>query len=121
MRAWIYLFAAIGCEIIGLVAMKLASSYYALAGLLIMYVMIGCSFYLLSLAVRKIPLGVSYALWEGIGIVLITVISVIWFEEYLNIYKIVGLGLLVAGIFLIKSGIHQPKRIINNNKGVICE
>lgn len=121
MRAWIYLFAAIGCEIIGLVAMKLASNHYALIGLSVMYVMIGCSFYLLSLAVRKIPLGVSYALWEGIGIVLITVISVIWFNEYLNIYKVIGLGLLVVGIFLIKSGVYDGIKKAGDNKGATYE
>jgi len=113
MRAWIYLFAAIGCEIVGLVAMKLASLNYALLGLLVMYIMIGCSFYLLSLAVRKIPLGVSYALWEGIGIVLITAISVMWFNEHLNVYKIIGLGLLIAGIFLIKSGVYDTIKTTN--------
>ncbi|UYZ83995.1 SMR family transporter [Entomomonas sp. E2T0] len=111
MRSWIYLLVAIGCEIIGLVAMKLASTNYPMLGHLVMYIMIGGSFYLLSLAVRKIPLGVAYALWEGIGIVLITIISVALFNEYLNAYKILGLGLLVSGILLIKLGVHSPKEV----------
>lgn len=111
MRSWIYLLAAIGCEIIGLVAMKLASTTYPMVGHLIMYFMIGGSFYLLSLAVRKIPLGVAYALWEGIGIVLITVISVALFNEYLNVYKILGLSLLITGILLIKLGVYKPHEV----------
>lgn len=107
MRSWIYLLSAILCEVVGLIAMKLSINAYPIAGHLFMYLMIGFSFYLLSLAVRKIPLGVSYALWEGLGIILITAISVTWFGEYLTFYKTLGLSLLVVGIFLIKSGVHN--------------
>lgn len=53
---------------------------------------------------EKIALGVAYALWEGIGILLITIFSVLLFDETLSMIKIAGLVTLVAGIVLIKSG-----------------
>ncbi|MDM7359452.1 multidrug/spermidine efflux SMR transporter subunit MdtJ, partial [Klebsiella pneumoniae] len=55
-------------------------------------------------AVKKIALGVAYALWEGIGILLITLFSVLLFDESLSLLKIAGLTTLVIGIVLIKSG-----------------
>ena len=60
--------------------------------------------YFSRLAVKKIALGVAYALWEGIGILLITLFSVLLFDESLSLLKIAGLTTLVVGIVLIKSG-----------------
>ncbi len=66
--------------------------------------------YFLAFAVKKIALGVAYALWEGIGILLITLFSVLLFDESLSLLKIAGLTTLVIGIVLIKSGT-QKKRL----------
>ncbi|WP_228288627.1 MULTISPECIES: multidrug/spermidine efflux SMR transporter subunit MdtJ [unclassified Klebsiella] len=74
------------------------------AGFILMLVMIALSYIFLAFAVKKIALGVAYALWEGIGILLITIFSVLLFDETLSAIKIAGLVTLVAGIVLIKSG-----------------
>lgn len=66
------------------------------------------SYIFLSFAVKKIALGVAYALWEGIGILFITIFSVLLFDEALSTMKIAGLLTLVAGIVLIKSGTRKP-------------
>lgn len=58
----------------------------------------------ISSCCKKVALGVAYALWEGIGILIITSFSVMWFGESLSPMKIGGLTLLIAGIGLIKSG-----------------
>ncbi|WP_290503278.1 multidrug/spermidine efflux SMR transporter subunit MdtJ, partial [Leclercia sp. UBA5076] len=63
-----------------------------------------------SFAVKKIALGVAYALWEGIGILLITLFSVLLFDESLSLMKMAGLTTLVAGIILIKSGTRKPAK-----------
>ncbi len=63
-----------------------------------MLVMISLSYIFLSFAVKKIALGVAYALWEGIGILFITLFSVLLFDESLSLMKIAGLTTLVAGI-----------------------
>ncbi|ROU12125.1 multidrug/spermidine efflux SMR transporter subunit MdtJ [Kluyvera ascorbata] len=101
---WILLALAIVAEITGTLSMKWASVSDGNTGFILMLVMIALSYIFLSFAVKKIALGVAYALWEGIGIVLITLFSVMLFDESLTVMKAAGLATLIAGIVLIKSG-----------------
>ncbi|EPL9568037.1 multidrug/spermidine efflux SMR transporter subunit MdtJ [Providencia rettgeri] len=101
---WIFLVLAIVTEVIGTLSMKHASVSGDFTGMVVMYVMIATSYILLAIAVKKVALGVAYALWEGIGILFITTFSVMWFGETLSPMKIGGLVLLITGIGLIKSG-----------------
>jgi len=110
MRSWIYLFAAIGFEVVGTTSMKFTHALFPVAGLLLMYVMIGLSYYFLSLAIQRVPVGVAYALWEGIGIVLITLVSAFFLGEHLSLDKALGLAVMIAGILLVKSGTRTAKR-----------
>ncbi|EJW7229649.1 TPA: multidrug/spermidine efflux SMR transporter subunit MdtJ [Salmonella enterica subsp. enterica] len=105
---WILLALAIATEITGTHSMKWASVGNGNAGFILMLVMITLSYIFLSFAVKKIALGVAYALWEGIGILFITIFSVLLFDEALSTMKIAGLLTLVAGIVLIKSGTRKP-------------
>ncbi|END9133873.1 multidrug/spermidine efflux SMR transporter subunit MdtJ [Salmonella enterica subsp. enterica] len=105
---WILLALAIATEITGTLSMKWASVGNGSAGFILMLVMITLSYIFLSFAVKKIALGVAYALWEGIGILFITIFSVLLFDEALSTMKIAGLLTLVAGIVLIKSGTRKP-------------
>lgn len=105
---WILLALAIVTEITGTLSMKWASVGNDNAGFILMLVMITLSYIFLSFAVKKIALGVAYALWEGIGILFITIFSVLLFDEALSTMKIAGLLTLVAGIVLIKSGTRKP-------------
>ncbi|WP_253384526.1 multidrug/spermidine efflux SMR transporter subunit MdtJ [unidentified bacterial endosymbiont] len=107
---WILLALAILAEITGTLSMKWASVSNDNTGFIFMLVMISLSYIFLSFAVKKIALGVAYALWEGIGILLITLFSVMLFDETLSIMKIAGLTTLVAGIVLIKSGTRKPMK-----------
>ncbi|MDS1118173.1 multidrug efflux SMR transporter subunit KpnE [Klebsiella pneumoniae] len=103
---WILLALAIIAEITGTLSMKWASVSGGHTGFILMLAMIalGLSYIFLAFAVKKIALGVAYALWEGIGILLITLFSVLLFDESLSLLKIAGLTTLVIGIVLIKSG-----------------
>ena len=101
---WILLALAIVAEITGTLSMKWASVSGGHTGFILMLVMIALYYIFLAFAVKKIALGVAYALWEGIGILLITIFSVLLFDETLSMIKIAGLVTLVAGIVLIKSG-----------------
>lgn len=107
---WILLALAIVAEITGTLSMKWASVSDGSTGFILMLVMITLSYIFLSFAVKKIALGVAYALWEGIGILLITLFSVMLFDETLTAMKIAGLTTLVAGIVLIKSGTRKPAK-----------
>ena len=97
---WILLALAIVAEITGTLSMKWASVSGGHTGFILMLVMIALSYIFLAFAVKKIALGVAYALWEGIGILLITIFSVLLFDETLSTIKIAGLVTLVAGIAL---------------------
>ena len=110
MRSWIYLFIAIVAEVIGTTSMKFSATHSPLLGHALMYAMIGLSYGFLALAVKRVPLGVAYALWEGIGIVLITLVSVTWLGESIGLLKALGLGVMIAGILLIKSGTRSARR-----------
>ena len=82
---WILLALAIVAEITGTLSMKWASVSGGHTGFILMLVMIALSYIFLAFAVKKIALGVAYALWEGIGILLITIFSVLLFDETLSL------------------------------------
>ncbi|MBI6547302.1 multidrug/spermidine efflux SMR transporter subunit MdtJ [Xenorhabdus lircayensis] len=112
---WIFLALAIVAEVIGTLSMKHASVSGDFTGMIVMYTMITTSYILLALAVKKVALGVAYALWEGIGILFITAFSVLWFDETLSLMKMGGLALLIAGIALIKIGAKKAPNHTSNN------
>ncbi|CAM3995942.1 multidrug/spermidine efflux SMR transporter subunit MdtJ [Xenorhabdus thuongxuanensis] len=112
---WVFLVLAIMTEVIGTLSMKQASVSGDFTGMIVMYTMITASYILLAVAVKKVALGVAYALWEGIGILFITTFSVIWFNESLSLMKISGLALLIAGIALIKMGEKKSQGQASNN------
>lgn len=116
MHAWILLSLAVVTEIMGTLLMKWSSLNGSHMGYLMMLGLIACSYILLSFAIKRIALGVAYALWEGIGILLITLFSVLLFEESLSLLKVCGLMTLTGGIILIKTGTcslagvkHEPR------------
>lgn len=101
---WIFLACAIAAEIIGTLSMKWVSVSGSIGGNIVMLLMVAISYILLAFAVKRVALGVAYALWEGIGILFITLFSVLWFGESISPLKLAGLALLVGGIILLKSG-----------------
>lgn len=107
---WILLALAIVSEITGTLCMKWASINDSHSGFILMLVMIACSYIFLAFAVKKIALGVAYALWEGVGIAIITLFSVLLFDEPLSPLKAAGLVALALGIVLIKSGTRKAPR-----------
>ncbi|WP_340610247.1 multidrug/spermidine efflux SMR transporter subunit MdtJ [Xenorhabdus bharatensis] len=108
---WIFLALAIVTEVIGTLSMKQASISGDFTGMFVMYFMITMSYILLAIAVKKVALGVAYALWEGIGILFITAFSVLWFDESLSPMKVGGLSLLIMGIALIKAGAKKAPKL----------
>ncbi len=115
---WILLGLAIVAEITGTLSMKWSSVNESNMGYIFMLVMIAISYIFLAFSVKKIALGVAYAMWEGIGILFITLFSVMLFDESISPLKILGLTTLVIGIALIKSGTREKKsRPVMSEKG----
>ncbi|GKX53743.1 multidrug/spermidine efflux SMR transporter subunit MdtJ [Budvicia aquatica] len=114
---WLFLLMAIVTEVIGTLSMKYASETGNIYGHVLMYFMITLSYILLSVSIKRVALGVAYALWEGIGVVLITLSSVMLFGEDVSLFKAVGLAILLLGIVLIKSGTYKPKQVRSHAEG----
>jgi len=96
-----FLFTAIVLEVIGTSALKASEQFTRLLPILIMIACYGTSFFFLSLVHRTLPVGIAYAIWSGLGIVLISVVGVFWFKQSLDLPAIAGLGLIVAGVVVV--------------------
>jgi small multidrug resistance pump len=99
---FVYLAIAIVAEVVGTSALKAADGFTAWQPSLIVAIGYGVSFYFLSLALRTIPVGIAYAIWSGVGIVLISVIAWVAYRQALDLAAMVGIGLIVAGVCVIQ-------------------
>jgi spermidine export protein MdtJ len=111
MRHWFFLFLAIAAEVTGTSLMKWGSTSGHPGGLLGMFVLLALSYYALSLAVERVPMGVAYAIWEGVGIVSIALISLLLFNESLSAGKALGIAAVLGGIVLLKRGIASERAV----------
>lgn len=99
---FVHLAIAILAEVIGTSALKASNGFTVLLPSLVVVTGYSVSFYFLSLALRAIPVGVAYAIWSGVGIVLISTIAWIVYRQALDLAAIVGIGLIVAGVVVIQ-------------------
>lgn len=98
---WLYLAVAIVCEVVGTSALKASAGFTRLAPSIVVVVGYGLAFYFLSLTLRTMSIGVAYAVWSGVGLVLITLIGVALFDQKLDAAALVGIGLIGAGVLVI--------------------
>ncbi len=96
--AWLYLAGAIVFEIGGTTALKLSDGLRYLRPSLAVVVLYGISFACLAVAMRRIELGVAYAIWSGVGTAVIAAIGIVWFREPASALKLLSLALVVAGV-----------------------
>ncbi|MCP4120115.1 MAG: multidrug efflux SMR transporter [Desulfobacteraceae bacterium] len=99
--AYLYLMLAIISEVIATSALKASAEFTKLVPSVIVLVGYGLSFYFMALVLRTIPLGVTYAIWSGLGIVFIGVIGVVFFNESLDLPAMAGMGLIIAGVVVV--------------------
>jgi small multidrug resistance pump len=98
---YIYLFFAILAETIGTTALQASHQFSRFWPSLLVIVAYAISFYLLSMTLRVMPVGIVYAIWSGLGIVLIAAIGYIVFHQRLDLPAVLGLGLIISGILVI--------------------
>lgn len=98
---YVFLSLAIALEVVGSSFMKASNGFSKLLPSAITIIAYVVSFYFLSQALKSIPLGIAYAIWAGLGIVLTAAISVIVFKQTLDIPAIVGIVLIVSGVIVI--------------------
>jgi len=100
-QAYIFLGFAIVAEVIGTTALKASDSFTRPVPSLITVGCYALSFYLLTFSLRVLPTGIAYAIWSGVGIVLISLVSWLYFRQSLDLAAIAGLGLIIAGVLVI--------------------
>lgn len=98
---YVYLCLAVVAEVIGTSALKASEEFTKLGPTLLVIAGYGIAFYMLTLVLRTIPIGVAYAIWSGIGIALISLIGVVVFRQSLDLPAVIGIGLIVAGVAVI--------------------
>src|SRR5437868_13479207 len=101
MTTYIYLLTAVVFETIGTSALQASEQFTRPRPLMITIGCYAATFYFLSMALRGMPVGVAYALWSGLGIVLIALIGLVWFGQKLDTAALVGLGLILSGVAVI--------------------
>jgi len=92
---------AIVFEVLGTSAMQAAQHFTRLAPTVLMVVCYAVAFFFLSYTLRYIPVGIAYALWSGLGIVLISGVGYITFGQKLDLAAILGLALIIAGVLVL--------------------
>ena len=98
---WLLLGTAIVAEGIGTSALKASAGFTRLGPSLVVVAGYGVAFYLLSLTLRHIPAGVAYAAWSGLGIVLISIASLLLYDQKLDLAALLGIALIIAGVLVI--------------------
>ncbi|MDE4272769.1 SMR family transporter [Phaeobacter gallaeciensis] len=98
---YIYLIVAVAAETIGTTALQASQQFSRLVPSLIVLVAYGFSFYMLGLTLKVMPVGIVYAIWSGLGIVLIAVIGLVVFGQKLDLSAVLGMAMILAGILVI--------------------
>lgn len=101
MKIALILFIAILSEVIATTALKLSDGFTRLVPSIIVVLGYGASFYLLSISLKVIPIGLAYAIWSGVGIVLTVIAGMIIWRESLDWARVMGILLIILGILII--------------------
>ena len=99
--AYFYLGIAIITEVIATSALKASAEFTRLLPSLVVIVGYGISFYFMTLVLRTLPVGITYAVWSGIGIVLVAAMGAVIYKQVPNLAEIIGMGLIILGVIII--------------------
>ncbi len=99
--AYLYLAIAIIAEVVATSALKASDEFTKLLPSLIVIIGYGIAFYFMTLVLRTIPIGITYAIWSGIGIVLIAIIGALLYKQIPDTPAIIGMGLIISGVVVI--------------------
>ncbi|CAI1869728.1 Methyl viologen resistance protein C [Serratia grimesii] len=96
-----YLAMAIVAEVIAATMLKASEGFTRLWPSLVVVVGYGVAFWGLSMVVKTMPLGIVYAIWSGMGIVLVSIAAVFVYQQKLDLPAVFGMGLIIAGVLVI--------------------
>lgn len=98
----VYLFIAILAEVAATSCLKLTEGFTRLTPSLFGVVGYLLCFYFLSLAFKEIPMGIAYAIWAGLGIILIALVDILFYRQTFDAPAIIGIALIVSGVIILK-------------------
>lgn len=98
---WLYLVIAIVAEVVGTSFLRATAGFTKPLPSLMVVAGYGLAFFFLSLTLEKIPVGVAYAIWSGVGVTLIAAIGWLFLGQKLDPAAMVGMGLIVAGVVVL--------------------
>ncbi len=101
MQNWLFLSIAIVAEVIATTALKSSEGFSRLLPSVVVVVGYLIAFYFLSLTLRSIPVGVAYAVWSGVGLVLIALVGWVLYGQKLDLATLSGMAMIMAGILVI--------------------
>tara|TARA_B100000405_G_C16657413_1_gene400775 strand:+ start:287 stop:700 length:414 start_codon:yes stop_codon:yes gene_type:complete len=102
MNKWIYLTLAIFSEVMATASLKSTEGFTKLWPSVLVLVGYSAAFYFLSLTLDTIPIGVAYAIWSGVGVAAITLVSIFFFDQKIDTAGFIGIGLIVAGVIVLR-------------------
>lgn len=98
---YVYLSMAIVAEVVATSALQASNGFTRPWPTVVTVVGYGIAFYCLSLTLRTIPVGIAYAIWSGVGIVLITAVGWVVYRQTLDMPALIGIALVIAGVLVI--------------------
>ena len=101
MKNWLILFIAIVAEVIATSALKSSEGFTKPIASIVVVLGYMIAFYCLSLTLKTIPVGIAYAVWSGVGIVLITTVAWFVFDQKLDVWGIIGIALIMSGVLVL--------------------
>jgi small multidrug resistance pump len=99
--AYAFLLVAIVLEVVGTTALQLSQQFTRPLPIIVLLICYSASFYCLSITLKAMPVGVAYAIWSALGIVLVSVVGLVFFRQRLDLPAIAGLGLIIAGVLVV--------------------
>lgn len=98
---YLQLAIAIIAEVIGTTALKASDGFSRPGPSLLVVAGYGLAFYFMSLVIKTLPVGVTYAIWSGMGIVLITLVGMVMFRQVPDGPALIGMALIIAGVVVM--------------------
>ena len=101
MNGIVYLTIAIVGEVIATSFLRASAGFTQLVPSIVVVVGYCVTFYFFSLALQTIPVGIGYAIWSGVGIILVSIIAYFVYGQSLDLPALIGIGLILAGVLVI--------------------
>lgn len=100
---YVFLMIAIVAEVIATSALRATNGFTNLVPSIIVIAGYAAAFYFLSLTLRTLPVGIAYAIWSGLGIVLVSIVAWVAYKQVLDVPAVIGMGLIIAGVIVINA------------------